>query len=233
MGAGDSYVRERTFGERTVAAAGVRFAAERVPSLAMFGIRKRSEPLAWALLLIAVLLASCTTTDPTPEPPGATGPQSVPPLGIRLAKVLPIALKGRLPRGPFMASAEEIRTTISLMYTSGFVDPAQWQAGYPAVLDAFAQQTRRQARSDLNQLTLGGSAKSLTSMLPIDSRIVIRFLPNEERKPVAAIADMRFGGIATGPSGEVPVRHEGDYTMRKLDGRWLIVGYEVHGRVGA
>jgi hypothetical protein len=199
----------------------------------MSGITKRSEPRAAATLLLALLVASCTATKPTVEPPAVTGPQSVPPLGIRLAKVLPIALKGRLPRGPFMASAEEIRTTISLMYTSGFVDPAQWQAGYPGVLDAFAPQTRKQARDDLNQLTLGGSAKSLTSMLPVDSRIVIRFLPNEERKPVAAIADMRFGGIATGPAGELPVRHEGDYTMRKLDGRWLIVGYEVHGRVGA
>lgn len=210
----------------------MRFSAKRVPSLAMSGIPKRSELRTWAMLLFALLLASCTAKEPAPEKQAVTGPRSVPPLGIRLAKVLPIALKGRLPRGPFMASAEEIRTTISLMYTSAFVDPAQWQAGYPGVLDAFAPQTRRQARDDLNQLTLGGSAKSLTSMLPIDSRIVIRFLPNEERNPVAAIADMRFGGIATGPAGEVPVRHEGDYTMRKLDGRWLIVGYEVHGKVG-
>ncbi|MGH2711808.1 MAG: hypothetical protein ACRDH9_11480 [Actinomycetota bacterium] len=199
----------------------------------MSGIRKRSELRAAAVLAIALLVAACTANEPEPTaPPGVSGPQTVPPLGIRLAKVNAVALKGRLPRGPYMASAEQIRTTISLMYTAGFVDPAQWQAGYPGVLDAFAPQTRNRARDDLNQLTLGGSAKSLTSMLPHSARIVIRFLPNDERNPIAAIADMRFNGVASGNGFEVPVRHEGEYLMRRLDGRWLIVGYDVHGRVG-
>jgi hypothetical protein len=150
-----------------------------------------------------------------------------------MAKVNAVALKGRLPRGALMDSAEQIRQTMSLMYTSGFVDPAQWQAGFPAVLDAFAPDSRKQARDDLNQLTLGGSARTLTSMLPYSARIVVRFLPNEERNPVAAIADMRFSGVASGTGFEVPVRHEGEYLMRRVDGRWLIVGYEVRGKVGS
>ena len=100
------------------------------------------------------------------------------------------------------------------------------------MLDAFAPEARKQAREELNQLTLGGAARSLTSMLPIHARVVVRFLPDEKRNPVAAIADMRFKGMASGEGMEIPVRHEGDYLMRKLDGKWLIVGYEVSGRVG-
>jgi hypothetical protein len=185
-------------------------------------------------LTAALALASCTAEAPDTQPqPPVSGPVSVPPLGIRMAKVNAVALKGRLPRGAFMDSAEQIRQTMSLMYTSGFVDPAQWQAGFPAVLDAFAPDSRKRARDDLNQLTLGGSARSLTSMLPLSARIVIRFLPNEERNPVAAIADMRFRGMGSGTGFEVPVRHEGEYLMRRLDGRWLVVGYEVRGRVGS
>jgi hypothetical protein len=129
--------------------------------------------------------------------------------------------------------AEEIRETISLMYTAGFVDPAQWHAGFPGVLDAFAPGSRKLAREDLNQLTLGGSARSLISVTPTDARIVVRFLPDRKRRPVAAVADMRFNAIGSGDGFEVPIRHEGDYLMRRLDGRWLIVGYEVRGRVGS
>jgi hypothetical protein len=62
---------------------------------------------------------------------------------------------------------------------------------------------------------------------------VLRFLPDQKRRPVAALADMRFRAIGAGDGFEVPIRHEGDYLMRRLDGRWLIVGYEVRGRVGS
>jgi hypothetical protein len=101
------------------------------------------------------------------------------------------------------------------------------------VLDAFAPGSRKRAREDLNQLTLGGSARSLISVTPTDARIVVRFLPDRKRRPVAAVADMRFNAIGSGDGFEVPIRHEGDYLMRRLDGRWLIVGYEVRGRVGS
>jgi hypothetical protein len=184
----------------------------------------------------ALILSSCTGSGPPPpdrvlEP--VTGEEIPGPLGIRLAKVAGVALKGRPARGPLLDPAEEIRETISLMYTAGFVDPAQWRAGFPGVLDAFAPGSRKRAREDLNQLTLGGSARSLISVTPTDARIVVRFLPDRKRRPVAAVADMRFNAIGSGDGFEVPIRHEGDYLMRRLDGRWLIVGYEVRGRVGS
>jgi hypothetical protein len=203
-----------------------------VPSHAMRGSGKRRKRIvALGVIALSFVLSACTAEEPAP-PADTSGPTSVPPLGVRLAKVDAAALKGRLPKGPFEGPAQEITETLSLMYTSGFVDPAQWQAGFPGVLDAFAPAARKQARENLNQLTLGGAARSLTSMLPIHARVVVRFLPDQKRTPVAAVADMRFKGMASGDGIEVPVRHEGDYLMRKLDGKWLIVGYEVRGRVG-
>jgi hypothetical protein len=68
---------------------------------------------------------------------------------------------------------------------------------------------------------------------PTDARIVIRFLPDEGKGPVAALADMRFRAIGFGDGFEVPIRHEGDYLLRRFDGRWLVVGYDVTGRVGS
>jgi hypothetical protein len=196
--------------------------------------RRPARPRLLALAS-AVILSSCTGSGP--PPPGrvvdpVTGQEIAGPLGIRLAKIAGIALKGRPARGPLLEPAGQIRETISLMYTAGFVDPAQWRAGFPAVLDAFAPGSRRLAREDLNQLTLGAAARSLVSVTPTDARLVLRFLPDRKRRPVAALADMRFRANGAGDEFEVPIRHEGDYLMRRLDGRWLIVGYEVRGRVG-
>jgi hypothetical protein len=196
---------------------------------------RAASPLAVAALAATLAVSSCTGPGPPPPTPEAQ-PQPAPPfplLGVRLAKVSSVTLKGRPAKGPLMGPAEQIRLTLAAMYTSGFVDPAQWQAGFPTVLDAFAPETRKRAQEDLNHLTLGGSARELTSVLPTDARIVIRFLPNQNRNPVAAMADMRFLGIGTGPGYEVPIRHEGDYLMREFDGVWLIVGYDVRGHVGA
>jgi hypothetical protein len=178
-------------------------------------------------------LASCTGSGAPPAGPEVQPQPAVPLLGVRLAKVTGEALKGRLARGPLLGPAEQIRQTLAAMYTSGFVDPAQWQAGFPTALDAFAPEVRKRAQEDLNNLTLGGSARGLTSVLPTDARVVIRFLPNPNRNPVAAMADMLFLGVGTGPGYEVPIRHEGEYLFREFDGVWLIVGYDVRGHVGA
>ncbi|MGH2690911.1 MAG: hypothetical protein ACRDHM_00210 [Actinomycetota bacterium] len=189
------------------------------------------RPLVALAVAGAVSLSSCTGPGPPPLNPVVGGIAG--PLGIRLAKVAGVALKGRPARGPLMEPAEQIRRTISLMYTAGFVDPAQWRAGFPGVLDAFAPDSRGRARDDLNQLSLGGSARSLVSVTPTDARIVVRFLPDQKRRPVAALADMRFQAVGIGDGFEVPIHHEGDYLMRRIDGRWLVAGYDVRGRVGS
>lgn len=189
--------------------------------------RRRSSTL--VSVLLGLLLSACTGEAP---PPRSAPPAAIGLLGVRLAKVTGAALKGRPARGPLMPSAEGIRQTLAEMYTAGFVDPAQWKAGYRAVLDAFAPRARGQARGDLNQLTLGGAAaRSLTSMLPVHARIVIEVLPGD-KVPAAALANMQFEGIASGDGFEVPVHHEGDYVLKPFGDRWLITGYDVKGRIG-
>ena len=184
-----------------------------------------------ALLVLLAALVACTGPGPPPPNPEVAGIAG--PLGIRIAKVTGVALKGRPPRGPLIPPAEDITRTISLMYTAGFVDPLQWRKGFDGVLDAFAPDSRRRAREDLNQLSLGGAARSLATVTPTESRIVVRFLPDERRRPVAALVDMLFEAIGTGQGFDVPIRHQGEYLMRRFDERWLIVGYEVRGRIGS
>lgn len=185
------------------------------------------------LLALAAAASLSACTGPGPPPPNRAVGSIAGPLGIRLAKVTGVALKGRPERRPLLKPAEQIRQTISLMYTAGFVDPAQWRAGFPGVLDAFAPDSRKRAREELNQLSLGGSARSLITVTPTDARIVIRFLPDEKRGPAAALADMHFQAVGIGDGFEVPILHDGDYLMRRIGERWLVVGYDVRGRVGS
>lgn len=183
-------------------------------------------------VVLAVILSACTGDPPAPTSPTPQVP-AVGLLGVRLAKVTGAALKGRPARGPLLPSAERIRQTLAEMYTAGFVDPAQWRAGSRTVLDAFAPRIRGRARGDLNQLSLGGSARALTSMLPVHARVVIELLPDDRGRPAAALANMRFEGVASGDGFEVPVRHEGQYVLKPFGERWLITGYEVKGRIGS
>ncbi|MDQ4005592.1 MAG: hypothetical protein M3135_04725, partial [Actinomycetota bacterium] len=174
-------------------------------------------PMSRAGLVLAVIapvilsLAGCTD-DREDAPRQATihfpGP-AVPPLDVRLAKVTGVALKGRPSRGPLLDPAEDIQRTITRMYSEGFMDPLAWQRGYRGVLDAFAPDLRGRARQDLNQLTLGGSAKGLTEIRSANARIVVEFLPNEKKQPVAAMTDMRFIARGFGQGFEIPIRHDG------------------------
>src|SRR5688500_5069728 len=126
--------------------------------------RRRTPP---ALLAIALALITVSCTPPEAPPPPQTEQPVPPALLIRMATVAPVVLEGRPPRGALMPPAEEVRETLTEMYTAGFLDPAQWHDGFPAVLDAFARETRGQARKDLRDLTLGGAARSLESVAPV------------------------------------------------------------------
>jgi LCP family protein required for cell wall assembly len=184
--------------------------------------------------LAGLLFTGCTGgAEPTTAPGAPGAPAEQVRLEIRLAKVAAVELKGRPARGPLMASAEEIRRTLTDLYTAAFLDPAQREAGYPAVLDAFDRDARAQVRRDLDGLTLGRDGRDLHTVHPDDARVVVQFLRNEHGNPVAAIANMRFEAIGYGEDLEAPIRHGGDYDLHQVGKRWLISGYDVRGDVGA
>jgi LCP family protein required for cell wall assembly len=58
----------------------------------------------------------------------------------------------------------------------------------------------------------------------------VRFLTDAQRRAVLAVADMRFRGVGLDGPDRRPIRHDGSYTLRKVNGRWRIVAYEVAAR---
>jgi LCP family protein required for cell wall assembly len=116
------------------------------------------------------------------------------------------------------------------LYATGFVDPDAWDDGrFPTLDRFFSLRTRPRVRRDLAELTIGGLARGIDSVRPGPSTIGVRFLVG--RRPFIAIASVRFRGTAIGEDVELPVRHTGSYTLRRLDDRWQISSYDVRSRV--
>jgi hypothetical protein len=160
---------------------------------------------------------------------GLIGP-NVPEFSFELERV-----KGQGTDGPgnpdaLRSTAEDVRSTLDAMYVAGFVDPGKWEDGrFPEVLEAFSGPAARQARRDLEDLTLGPTSRRLELVRPEPGRLNVSFLLDGTR-PTAAVAFTTFRGVGelTG-GGRLDIQHRGEYMMRVVDGSWLIVGYDVDG----
>ena len=150
-----------------------------------------------------------------------------------LRRVSSVATDGKAPKGDLLQAAKDIRATLDAMYLAGFVDPDRWAGGtFPEVLEAFSSRTAAGAEGDLAELTLGSAHARLDAVTPGPSQLDVEFLLDGDRLPFAAIATTVFraeGRLAGG--GSLSVMHEGRYVMRPVDGRWVIVGYQVDGKL--
>jgi hypothetical protein len=150
-----------------------------------------------------------------------------------LRRVSSVATDGKASKAELRQAAKEIRATLDAMYLAGFVDPDRWDGGaFPEVLEAFSSQTAAGAEEDLAELTLGSAHGRLDAVTPGRSQLDVEFLLDGDRLPFAAIATTVFraeGQLAGG--GSLSVTHEGRYVMRPVDGRWVIVGYQVDGKL--
>jgi LCP family protein required for cell wall assembly len=196
----------------------------------------RAVPLTIAL---TVAVASCTTDDGEPlqpEIPVAPAPDSAPAavheLSMTLRGVAVHGVEGRIRRRDLAEPTRAVRRTISELYTIGFVDPVRWHEGeFPSLYRLFAGPVRNQASRDLADLTLGPAANDVDAVQPRRALLDLRFLADGQGRPLFALAQARFAGIAEAGERRAPVTHEGEYVLRRVNGEWRIVSYVVHGHV--
>jgi LCP family protein required for cell wall assembly len=179
---------------------------------------------------------------PLARPTPVSGPSSSPspspePLRFELAvelgrvKVFSPARSVR-PRD-LREAAQRVRRTMEELYTVAFVDPDAWRDGrFPALPRFFASgEPRRQARKELDKLSLGRGSALLDAVRPRRAQVHVRFLADPQGRPVSAVAEMRFAGRALGEGISRAIRHRGRYVLRREDGEWRVAAYEVDGRV--
>lgn len=129
------------------------------------------------------------------------------------------------------AETQGVVETITELYSIGFVDPSAWQGGeFPGLFRLFAGAARDRLGEDLERLTLGRAATELDVVRPRRATLDVRFLADAAGRAVVAVADVRFEGIGLDDGDERPIRHEGEFTMRRVNGSWRIVAYDVRSR---
>lgn len=168
-----------------------------------------------------------------PSPfPGSQSPVTTPELRMEVRAVEARGVDGRVRRRELAAPTRAIRQTIAELYTIGFVDPVRWEGGeFPSLLRLFAADVRDQASRDVADLTLGPAARELDAVQPRRAFLDLRYLADGQGRAVFAVAEVRFAGIAQAGDVRAPVTHEGEYVLRRLNGEWRVVSYDVHGRV--
>jgi hypothetical protein len=154
----------------------------------------------------------------------------VPEFSFELERVKGQGAEGTGNPDTLRSTAEDVRSTLDAMYVAGFVDPGKWEGGtFPEVLEVFSGPAARQARRDLEDLTLGPTSRRLELVQPKPGRLNVSFLLNGSQ-PIAAVAFTTFRGVGELASGgRLDIQHRGEYMLREVEGSWLIVGYDVDG----
>ncbi|HXF71593.1 MAG TPA: LCP family protein [Actinomycetota bacterium] len=169
------------------------------------------------------------STGPSPSPPPPAGPR----VRFELGRVRGLGpLDGVRPR-QLRRPARAVARLVAGLYELGFVDPSAWAGGrFPGIERFFVGPAREEARRDLARLTLGRAVRHLSAVEPRRARLRVSFLVDRRGRPLSAVASARFAATGLAEDGtEVPVRHQGDYTLRKTPRGWRIVAYDVRARV--
>jgi LCP family protein required for cell wall assembly len=193
-----------------------------------------------AILVVAIVgLVVAVTVLPVggpgrPGPSASTGrapaSQAAHPLDVRLRRVAGRGPNGPIRRRALRRPAEAIRRTFTDLYETAFVDPDRWGGGrFPGLERFFSPGARIQARHDLDELTLGRSARLLAAVRPRRARLDARFVTDAGGHAIVAFAEMRFGGTATTTTGDrVPIDQRGRFVLRRANGSWRIDAYDAH-----
>jgi len=106
------------------------------------------------------------------------------------------------------------------LYSVGFVDPdLRAEGSFPTLTELFAADARSEALRRVEDLTLGRAALHLDAVQPMRARLDVRFLLDRAGRPLVALAGMEFTGVGLADGADVSVRHEGDYVLRRSEGR--------------
>ena len=167
-------------------------------------------------------------------PVSLAGDREVPEFSFDLGTIRGFPVAEPADRDEIESVSEDIRERLDALYVAAFIDPSKWEGGeFPEVFEAFGPGAERRARKDLEDLTIGEAASTaLTYVKPLTGHLSVRFLVDETRSPVAAVAKAQFSADGDAEDGvNVAIQHDATYYMEPVDGAWLIVGYDVHGIV--
>lgn len=179
---------------------------------------------------VGLVAASCTGAEGPPDAgPASTeaGGPGTPQLTMRLVRATGKTGDGTLRPADIAEPAEAIRRDLEELYETGFLAPT---LDRPALLSHFTGDARREAERDLARLTIGPVRGELDEVVPRRATVSLKLLGDAGGHPLAAFAHTKFRAMAVSGSVHAPVTNHAEYVLRRSNGAWRVVSYDVRGR---
>jgi hypothetical protein len=184
-----------------------------------------------ALLAVALLLAACTSGGGRDAAPGRPTTTAAPPKPLKVT----LTTTARGPERGFNAkraakrAAPGIERFLDRYLTVAFVDAAGSEQGWDRLLAMFDKPVRAAARKQLDALSLGAAAPTVTSVQP--DRASARAAVLYGTRPAAATVRLSFDGTATTAKGSGQVHLRSVLQLLWTGGGWRIAAFDS--RTGA
>jgi LCP family protein required for cell wall assembly len=190
-----------------------------------------SRITAIAVVVVGLVSASCTggaegPPEARPAPTEAVGPVTTN-LTMRLVRATGKTEDGTLRPADIAEPAEAVRRDLEKLYASAFLAPS---LDRPRLLSHFSGDARREAERDLEHLTIGPVRGELDEVVPWRATVSLTLLGDARGHPLAAFATTKFRASAVSGNVHAPVTNYGEYVLRRSNGTWRIVSYDVRGR---
>ena len=172
-----------------------------------------------------------------------TGPERTPAFAFAVGRTgaLPTAaIRSRKPvrtdpllrlRGASRLASKRAIASITRLYRSAFLDPANWRDGtYESLWRDFARAARAQARKDIPVLTVGAAAgEAYDAIVPRPSAISTTVLLDRKGKPAMVLVNARFRALGRRIAGSSDTRFDstGRFFFQRVGGSWKIASYDV------
>ena len=193
--------------------------------------RSSRLPLIWSAgALVAVLLvAGCTSgrsqgggQAATPTT-GAAAPAQ--PLQVQLLTTAKVPPGGLSAGQAAKRAAPGLERFLDRYLSAAFVDAAGGEAGWDGLLGLFDTPVRAAARKQLDALSLGGAAPTVTAVRPGRASAKAVVLYGDER-PEAATVRVSFDGTADTAQGSGPVHLRSVLQLLATGDSWRIAAFD-------
>jgi hypothetical protein len=190
---------------------------------------KSRAPLRWLVVLAAVLLAAGCTSGGRSEGGQAATPTTAAapaqPLRVRLVTTAKVPPGGLSAERAARQAAPGLERFLDRYLSAAFVNAAGGEAGWDGLLGLFDKPVRASARKQLDALSLGQAAPTVTAVRPgqATARAVVLY---GERRPEAATVRVSFDGTADTAQGSGPVHLRSVLQLLATGDSWRIAAFD-------
>ncbi|HEX2373680.1 MAG TPA: hypothetical protein VHO93_06835 [Actinomycetota bacterium] len=182
------------------------------------------------VLAALALAAGCTSGGRSESPGQATGPTAAPaapaqPVDLQLVATAKVPPGGPSAKRAASQAAPGLERFLDRYLTVAFVDAAGGQARWDSLLGLFDKPVRASARKQLDALSLGAAAPTVSAVRPhrASARAVVLY---GSRRPAAATVRLAFDGTADTAQGSGQVHLRSVLQLLATGEGWRIAAFD-------